>query len=189
MTKRAKEAIGLAVLVGIAAAVWYFNATHSAVPAGAVTAKAKYSPLPVESSRIRWDKLEASRRTEYKTTGRNPFSPIVPPTPEQLAKAAEEQRRQQELLQQQQHQQQAAAIQADPPKLPLKFFGYGNLPTRAGRLAFFTDGEDVFFAAEGETLQGRFRILHIGNASVDFEEISSGRRGSAPLEEQQAPSV
>jgi hypothetical protein len=30
----------------------------------------------------------------------------------------------------------------------------------------------------------RFRILRVGNASVDFEEISSGRRGTAPLEEQ-----
>jgi len=35
-------------------------------------------------------------------------------------------------------------------------------------------------------LLNRFRILKIGNASIEFEEISSGRRNTAPLEEQPA---
>ena len=179
MKKQAKEAIGLGVLVVIAATVWNFNRTHSAGPSGITIAKAKYSPLPVESSRIRWDKLEASRKTEYKSSGRNPFSP-VPPAPSVP-----------KILKPDPSPPLPPPEPPPPPPLvlPVKFFGFGTVPTRTGRLAFITDGEDVFMAGEGETLQGRFRILHIGNSSVDFEEISSGRRGSAPLEEQQGPPV
>jgi len=33
-------------------------------------------------------------------------------------------------------------------------------------------------------LLGRYRILRVGNASLEFQEISSGLRGSTPLEEQ-----
>jgi hypothetical protein len=48
------------------------------------------------------------------------------------------------------------------------------------------DGEDVYIVAEGEVLLNRYRILKVGNASLEFEELSSGRRGTAPLEEQAA---
>src|SRR6266566_2888496 len=75
-----------------------------------------------------------------------------------------------------------------PPTLPLKFFGYGTVPNGSARLAFFTDGEEAYVVAEGELLLNRFRILKVGNASLEFEEVSSGRRGSAILEEQGAPS-
>ncbi len=76
----------------------------------------------------------------------------------------------------------------EPPKLPLKFFGYGTVPYGSARRAFFTDGEEVHVVAEGELLLNRFRILKVGNASLEFEEVSSGRRGTAILEEQGAPS-
>ena len=33
-----------------------------------------------------------------------------------------------------------------------------------------------------------FRILRIGNANLEYEELSSGLRGTANLEEQAAPS-
>jgi hypothetical protein len=41
--------------------------------------------------------------------------------------------------------------------------------------------------AEGEILLNRFRILKIGNANLEYEEVSSGLRGTAILEEQGAP--
>src|SRR2546423_4812632 len=50
-----------------------------------------------------------------------------------------------------------------------------------------TDGEEVYVVAEGELLLNRFRILKVGNANLEFEEVSSGRRGTALLEEQGAP--
>jgi hypothetical protein len=78
----------------------------------------------------------------------------------------------------------------EPPKvspLPVKFFGFGTVPNGTKRLAFFTNGEDVLVLGEGEVLLNRFRILRIGNSSVEYEEISNGLRGTTPLEEQAAP--
>ena len=54
------------------------------------------------------------------------------------------------------------------------------------RRAFFTDGEEVYVLGEGDVLLKRFRIIRIGNANLEFEEISTGRIGTAPLEEQAA---
>jgi hypothetical protein len=71
-----------------------------------------------------------------------------------------------------------------PPKLPLKFFGIGTDSKGSARRAFLSDSGDVFIVAEGETVLGRYRILRITNTSLDFEEISSGRRASTPLEEE-----
>ena len=65
----------------------------------------------------------------------------------------------------------------------VKFYGFGTVPIGTPRLAFFTDGEAIYAVAEGEILMRRFRILRIGNASVEFEEISSGRKNTAPLDE------
>jgi hypothetical protein len=56
------------------------------------------------------------------------------------------------------------------------------------RRAFLSDGVVVFIVAEVETVLGRYRILRITNTGLDFEEISSGRRASAPLEEEQPTS-
>jgi len=68
----------------------------------------------------------------------------------------------------------------------MHFFGYGTVPNGTARRAFFTDGEDVYIVSEGEVLLNRFRILKVHNASLEFEEVSSGRRGTANLEEQGA---
>ena len=69
----------------------------------------------------------------------------------------------------------------------MKFFGYGTVPNSLSRRAFFTDGEDVYIVGEGEVLLNRFRILRIGNASLEYEDITTGLRGTAILEEQAAP--
>ncbi len=60
----------------------------------------------------------------------------------------------------------------------MKFFGYGTMPNGTSRRAFLTDGDEVYIVGEGDTLLGKFRVMKIGNANLDFEEIASGRRGS-----------
>ena len=71
----------------------------------------------------------------------------------------------------------------------MKYYGYGTIPNGTAKRAFLTDGEEVFIVGEGDTLLGRYRILRISNASLEFEEISSQRRNSAPLDEQAAPAA
>ena len=69
----------------------------------------------------------------------------------------------------------------------MKFFGFGTIPNGTARVAFFTDGEDVIVVGEGELLLNRFRILRIGISNLEYEEVSTGLRGTANLEEQGGP--
>jgi hypothetical protein len=131
-----------------------------------------YTPLAVEDPALRTDLLQHIREFEYSGRHRNIFSPNLPPpalppggvTPGQPP---------------------AVVVPSGPPPLevPVKFFGYSSDPRSGRRRAFFTDGDDVFIASEGDTVLNRFRILHIGNSSVDVLEIASGRRATLNLEE------
>jgi hypothetical protein len=179
MTQKRQLAI-LAVLLVIAGTIWYwffFREKNTAVP-GAVSVAENFQLLSVENPQLHVDKLAAARKTEYKSNGRNIFSPIPPPPPQPLHPERST------------PQITGPPPPPPPPTLPVKFFGYGTVPNGTARRAFFTDGEDVYIVAEGEVLLNRFRILKVGNASLDFEEVSSGRRGTAALEEQgTAPSA
>jgi hypothetical protein len=176
----------LIVLVLIAAGVWFWNFQGGKTIITDVSGDTrKYPPLNVDNPTLRMYEVERARKAEYKSSGRNIFSyiaatpavahphvsdpvilkmpcgiesgPCLPPPPE-------------------------------PPKLPpnIKYFGFGVVPNGTSRRAFFhdTNGDQVYVVAEGEVLLNRYRILRIGNQSLEFEEISTGRMGTAPLEEQ-----
>jgi hypothetical protein len=178
MTQK-KQIVILVLLLVIAGNIWYwsFFREKTAAPAGAVSVAENYQLLSVENPQLHKDRLESARRTEYKSNGRNIFSSIPPPPPEPPHPIKPEQQ----------------GPKQDPPPpiprvspLPVKFFGYGTVPNGTARRAFFTDGEDVYIVSEGEVLLNRFRIIKVGNASLDYEEVSSGLRGTANLEEQGA---
>lgn len=182
--KEKKKIAALLGLVIVAALVWYVEMRRPSVTSHESAADfRKYDPLPIENPAIQWDKIDRARKTEYRSNGRDLFSEIAPPPPQTVAdrkKAAA-----------------AAAVAANPgpppppppPSLPpnLKFFGYGTIPNGTARRAFLTDGEDIYILGEGDTLLGKYRVVRIGNANLDFEEITTGRRGSTVLDEQAAP--
>jgi hypothetical protein len=177
--KQKKELLILIVLLVIAGNVWYwfYFREKTAVPVGAVALTQDYKLLPVENPEPKTGPLELASKTEYKSGGRNIFSRELPPPPEA-----------QRIVQ----KTNTPVVQATPPPpmvapLPVKFFGYGTVPSGSGRRAFFTDGEDVYIVSEGEVLLNRFRILKIGNANLEYEELASGLRGIAALEELAAP--
>jgi hypothetical protein len=183
--KQQKELVVLVVLLVIAGNIWYwfFFRQKPMAPSGTVAAAQSYRLLSVENPAPHTDRREAARKTEYKSNGRNPFSSIAPvPTsqvPVQVVRKREPSGPPVEPL-------------PPPPEIPpnMHFFGYGTVPNGTSRRAFFTDGEDVFIISEGEVFLNRFRILKVNNASLDFEEVSSGRHGTKALEEQPAsPSV
>lgn len=170
-----KQQIGVfLVLLVVAAMVWFGSYRGRQVVEGFVL-KDDFA-LNVDNPRIRLDEIERARKAEYKSSGRNPFSPIQAPPPQVVHPDKKS-----EFI-----GPKPPPPTPPPPPLTLpsnvKFFGLGTVPS--SRLAFFTDGEEVYVVAEGEVLMKRFRILRIGNASVEFEEISSGRTATAPLEEQ-----
>ena len=176
MKQRTKIAL-LGVLMLAAAGVFYFDSIDGSMPGKRPSFMATtYTPLPVENPALQRWKLDASRRTEYKSSGRDLFSEVLPPplrprVPDPVP------------------QPPPPVPEPPPPTLPanMKFFGYGTVPNGTSKRAFLSDGEEVYVVGEGDTILGRFRILRIGNASLEFEELGSGRRNSASLDEQAAP--
>jgi hypothetical protein len=178
--KQKQQIIVLVVLVVVAALIWGFE-LHSRTPAAQTASFIQdYKPLGEDNPRIRKEEMERAQKTEYKSNGRNPFSMIAPPTPDEVRIA---------------NANKPQAVPPSPPPPPtraqapanLKFFGYGTIPTGSPRRAFITDGEDIFIVSEGDTLLGRYRILKVGNSNLEFQEISSGLPGTMPLDEQAAP--
>jgi hypothetical protein len=170
---RRNQIIVLVVLLAILAIVLYRNwGGPTALPV-ASAGDVKYQPLAVENPSLRLDMLERIRKFEYTGRHRNIFSASLPPPPPPKVDPTK--------------QAQSGPPAPAPLEVPVKFFGYAADPQTGYRRAFFTNGEDVFIVAEGETLLSRFRLLHIGNSTADLEEIASGRRATLVLEESGPP--
>jgi len=167
-----KQIVLLLALVAAAAAVWYAETRPPARQATAGVWNLNFPPLAVDNPQLHWWKAEAARKTDYARSRRNIFSAIAPP-PEEEKKS--------EMAK----QPPLPAVPAQPTvaPLPVKFFGYATLPSNGTKRAFFTDGDDVFIVGEGEALFGRFRVVRIGNNSLEYEEIASGLHGTLTLEE------
>jgi hypothetical protein len=182
--KQQRLVIVLVVLLVVAGLVWFrYLKSDSTVLTADASTNEDFKPLSVENPQLHTDRIPAARNTEYKSGGRNIFVAQAAPAPVVVASKSSNKTDwvgpRQPL--------------PDPPPPPLtlppnvKFYGYGTIPNGTVRLAFFTDGEEVHVVREGELLLNRFRITKIGNASVEFEEVSTGRHGTALLEEQAAP--
>lgn len=175
MNQKTKIAL-MAVLMLAAAGVFYYDSKGPSFSDKTLLFTSKpYAPLPVENPALQRWKLDASRHTEYKSSGRDLFSMTLPPPPPQKVP--------------ERVPDPPPQIVEPPPSLPanMKFFGYGTVPNGTSKRAFLTDGEQPFIVGEGDTLLGRFRVIRINNATLEFEEISSGRRNSISLDETAAP--
>jgi len=179
--KQTKQLVVLVVLLLIAGFIWflYFDHNKPVVTADAIPTPQNYHPIGVENPQLHSDAVEKARKTEYKSAGRNIFSRQIPPP--QLPPHPKPDPKQPDTP------PTPVVVTPTVSPLPVKFFGYGTVPNSMSRRAFFTDGEEIYIVGEGELLLNRFRILRIGNANLDYEEISSGLRGTAILEEQAAP--
>jgi hypothetical protein len=178
--KQKKQLVVLAVLLLIAGFIWLLYLDHGRPVLTADAGSLPQNPklLSVENPQLHIPAVDRARKAEYKSGGRNIFSRELPPPPPPKVDKT--------------HPEPTPPPPPPPPPptvspLPVKFFGYGTVPNGTIRLAFFTNGEDIYVVAEGELLLNRFRILRIGNANLEYEEVSSGLRGTANLEEQGAP--
>ena len=175
--KQKKQLAVLAGLLLVAGSIWffYFDRDRSVVTADAGFTSQDGQLLSVENPQLHTDKLDKARKTEYKSTGRNIFSAIPPPPPPPKYDKN--------------HPAPPPPPPPPPPEpkvspIPAKFYGYGTIPNGTIRVAFFNDGEEIYVVREGDLLMKRFRILKIGNANLEYEEVSTGLRGTAPLDEQ-----
>jgi hypothetical protein len=175
--KSTVQAASLAVLLLICGTLWYRNTNSAGASDSDARPGTAYRPMSVDNPRIHWDHLNDPEAAEFKVPGRDIFNwqlppPPPPPPPLHVPSPSDE-----DFV-------PPPPPPPPPPKLPLKFFGLGTGATGSARRAFLSDSSDVFIVAEGETVLGRYRILRITNTSLDFEEISSGRRASTPLEQE-----
>ena len=184
--KQKKQIAVLSVLMLILVVVgyFYFDNDKPVVTADAGPAAQNYHLIAMDNLYIHTGPVEKARKTEYKGGLRNIFSRDVPP-PQPTKKDIEQanKKREDDL-------RRTALLPPPPPQvspLPVKFFGYGTVPNGTVRLAFFKDGEEVLIVKEGELLMNRFRILKIGTTNLDYEEVSTGLRGTAILEDQGGP--
>lgn len=182
--KQKKQLVVLFVLLFIAGAIWFFYFDHDRPIVTADAGATAQNPqlLSVENPSLHNDAVDKARKTEYRSTGRNIFSAIPAPPVVPQGPGPNGPNPKTPVL---------PVVPSQPPvpvvsPLPVKFFGYGTVPNGTARRAFFTDGEETYIVSEGEVLLNRFRILKINNVNLDYEEISSGLRGTAPIEDQGA---
>jgi hypothetical protein len=176
MTKpeRTRLTVLLAILLVVGVISYFVTRDNSSGPALS-SALGSYEPIAVENPSLRLDLLESLRKVEYTGRHRNIFSEIAPPP---VLTPAEIQKRNEAM-----HPQVVSGPPPVPPvQVNLKFYGYVDDPRTGNRRAFFTNGDDIFIAGIGDTLENRLRVVRIGNDSVELEEISSQRHTTLAIE-------
>jgi hypothetical protein len=175
-TKQQKERIVLAVLLVVAAVVWYAYFGKGKTAVGGVTAAGTYTPIDAEDYSVIFKDLGESQSTVYKPSGRNIF--VAGPAPVSPSAVVEVKATKSAL--------ELPTVHPPPeppaPVLSMKFFGYGSLPNNGPRRAFLLDGEDIHIVEEGDTVQNHIRITHIGNDRIEYEDTVTGKKNSTNLE-------
>ncbi len=118
---------------------------------------------------LRLDWLRASEDVKYEGKGRNIFraGPETPPvetarvTPRNV-------------------QPDVPTGPPPPPPINLKYYGFANQPGQP-RQAFLSQGEDVFIAAEGDIVNRRYKVVHIGPLAIELEDLQYRHRQVVPL--------
>jgi hypothetical protein len=68
-----------------------------------------------------------------------------------------------------------------PPPIPLKFIGIVMATSRGGRLAVLSDGRFVYYGREGDIIDGRYRVVRIGEESIELEHADGRGRQTIRL--------
>lgn len=116
---------------------------------------------------LRFDLLKSSEDVTYKGNGRNIFSSQAPPPPEPIPQPVTPVSTQ-------------PAPPAPPPPSGLKFYGYAG-PKNGAKKIFLIKGEDIFLAKEGDIVDRRYRIVHVGTTSVQIEDVLTNHTENIPL--------
>lgn len=145
-------------------------ATANPSPAGAGAAYRKPArPLLAKTldPSLRFDLLKSNEDVVYKGTGRDifrsqPDAAIPKPLPPEI------------------QPKPGPVAPPPPPPIDLKFYGFAG-PKNGIKRIFLLKGEDIFVAQEGDVVDRRYKILHIGPNSVDVMDVLTNNRQSLPL--------
>jgi hypothetical protein len=68
-----------------------------------------------------------------------------------------------------------------PQPITLKFIGTVTVPGETGRVAVLSDGKFVYHGREGDIIDGRYRLVLIGEESVQLEYVDGRGRQTIRL--------
>jgi hypothetical protein len=174
MSNKQKRIILLAGLGVVFLYIIYISNRPSEIAQVVSSADEKFRPIAVENPALKLELLERLKKLQYQGSHRNIFSSVAPP-PESAV---------------------PPPVIAPPPitapsgpsgpaplVVPATFYGFVTDAQTGMRRAFFMEGENVYIIAVGEMLLGRYRLVQIGNSSVELEETGTGRRATLTMEE------
>jgi hypothetical protein len=126
---------------------------------------------PSADPRLKLDLLKSSEQTEYAGNGRNIFRAEAepPPIPQPVQRVTKE-------------EPTGPPPPPPPPPITLRFFGYANKPGEPKRV-FLADGDEVFVAGEGDLVNRRYKVLRIGNNTVDIQDILNNNTQTLALQQ------
>lgn len=173
-----KTAIAIVLMVvAIAVLVYQFSSNNgeSAAPppntagakaAGAKPAKKRLAMAHSLDPSLRFDLLKVSEDVTYKGTGRNIFRSEAPPPP--IPKPIDDPLK------------NTPPPPPPPPPIPLKFYGFEG-PKNGSKRIFLLKGEDIFLAKEGDIVDRRYKIVHVGPTSVEVQDVLTNNTQTIPL--------
>jgi len=135
--------------------------------------KTAVNPDTIDPS-LRLDVLRAIERIEYSGKGRDIFretvdipKPVVPvvtqpsgPLPPQCP----------------------GDPRCPPPPINLKFYGFASKPGEPKRI-FLQENGDIFIAGEGDVVDRRYKVVHIGVNSVEIQDLLNNNTQTIPLQQ------
>ena len=116
---------------------------------------------------LRFDLLKSSEDITYKGTGRNIFRSEAPPPEIPTPLPADQ-------------QPKPVYTPPPPPPIDLKFYGFAG-PKGGSKRIFLLKGEDIFLAKEGDIVDRRYKIMHIGPNSVEVQDVLTNNTQTLPL--------
>jgi hypothetical protein len=172
----------LAVLIGVLVVlilVLIYRLSETTVPSATrAPARGPAQEAPAQTPAAPADvKLEslAGARPALAGEGRNPFSlrPKAPPRPAvDLAQAR---------ATTPPPQPPGPPPVPPPPPIPLKFIGVFDVAGKTGKVAVLSDGRFVYHGREGELIDGRYRVVRIGEESIEIEHADGRGRQTLRL--------
>ena len=175
MSSRQKRIALLAGLFALLLYILYVSNRSPEIAPVVSSANESFRPIAVENPALRLDLLNRLKKLQYEGSHRNIFSNVaappvsaVPPPPSAVVPPP--------IIPQ-------GPTGPAPLVIPAMFYGFVTDAKTGMRRAFFMEGENVYIIGVGETLLGRFKLVQIGNSSVEMEEIGTGRRTTLTMEE------
>lgn len=177
-SRRQRLLAALVIVVAVALMVYRARARPSPGPAAASNgtaagaAAARTVQAPPKAPDVELRKLQAGRPKPVEAE-RNPFrfAPHAPPPPpargDRPGPAGPG--------------RAAAPGAMGPPPIALKFIGIVEAPEQRKKLAVLSDGRNVYQGKEGDIIEGRYRILHIGAESIEMSYLDGRGRQTIRL--------